>query len=387
MNKIIMAHGASNLISKFNTIFLGIYFLKLTDGNLRNVILFYLVQYICTPIFSYIVCRIINGRNLVKIYRLGILLNSLTFVVLFLMGENIVGYIFIFAVIQNFVGMLYWEPYKNLIYNFNGHDEYLKFNSYTNIVNNVISIFSMFGMGVIIFELSYVYLFLIIFIISFASFLVTFKFDIGDIKLKKFSNKELRGLVSDKQAKSIYKVVFYEGMGYCGALTTAIQLVIYLNTGAELDLGVLNGVFALFGIIAAIIVSRRLKREHYTLAYIVSATCILISIIPIILSTNMTYFIIYNIVFSIAYQVTSILMNGAVFNIKENEIINENRLEYTFLQESIHALGKIGGQLLLFIVAIYKYSLLNMQIVVAFLSLTILFQAIEYRKYAENSTK
>lgn len=381
MNKIIIAHGSNSLISKFNSIYLGIYFLKLTGGNIQSVILFYLIQYICTPIFSYIVCKILNRKNILKIYRLGILLNSLTFMILFLMRENIVKYIFIFAVVQNFIGLLYWESYKNLIYNFDGNEEYLKFNSYTSIVNNLVSIISVIGMGFVISNLSYIYLFVIIFIISFIAFLLTFKFELNDIKINKFSNKNISALLKDKQAKSIYKIVLYEGMGYCGSLTTAIQLGIFLNLGKELDLGILNAIFALFGIIAAIIVKKYLKKENYIISYIISAISIVISIIPIVISTKISYFIIYNIIFSIAYQITSILMNGAVFNIKNNKVLNKYRLEYTFLQESIHAVGKVIGEILLLIIVTFNYSLLNIQIVIALLSITIIFQAFEYKKY------
>lgn len=384
MKKIIISHGAHSLISKFNNIFLGIYFLKLTEGNIPSVILFYLIQFICTPIFSYIVCRIINKNNILKIYRIGILSNSLIFVVLFLLGKNILNYIYLFAIIQNFIGMLYWESYKNIIYNFEGNEQYIKLNSYTNIVNNIISIFSIIGMGYMIANLSYIYLFLTIFIISFIAFLITFKMKIENIKIEKFSNSNIKYLLKDKQAKSIYRIVFFEGMGYCGALTTAIQLIIFLNLGTEFDLGILNALFSLVGIITAIIVKKYLKKDRYTISYIISAISIIISTIPILFSTKLNYFISYNIIFSIAYQITSILMNVAVFNIKENLILNKYRLEYTFVQESIHAIGKVIGEIILLFVVTFSYSLINMQIVVAILSITILFQAIEFRKYTIN---
>lgn len=384
MKKLILTHTSNSLISKFNNIFLGIYFLKITDGNIASVITFYLIKFLCTPIYSYIVCNLINKKNIVNIYRLGILLNSLTFAFLLVMGNRIRDYIYLYAIVTSFISMLYWQPYKNMIYNFDGDDNYKKFNAYSNIISNIISILSTLGMGYIITKLSYFYIFGIIFIISFIAFIITFTFENKEFKLNKFENNNVKTLIKDKKSKHIYKIVFYEGVGYCGALTTAIQLVIFLNLGSEFSLGYWNAVFSSLGIITALLVKKYLKKDKYVISYILAATSIIISIIPILFSKSFTYFILYNIVFNIAYQITSILMNSAIFNIKSMKLLNEYRLEYTFLQESIHALGKITGEIILLLVVISAYSLQNLQIVVGLFSATILLQALEYKKLINN---
>ncbi len=187
-------------------------------------------------------------------------------------------------------------------------------------------------------------------------------------------------MLKDKSAKHIYRIVFYEGIGYCGALKTAIQLVIFLKLGSEFSLGYLNALFSFLGILTALIVSKFLKKRYYTKAYILSSVSIILSLIPIIFTSNFKYFILYNIVFNIAYQITSILMNSAIFNIKSMKLLNECRLEYTFLQESIHAYGKVTGEIVLLLIAILFYNLQNLQIAVAIFSATILLQSLEYRK-------
>ena len=47
-------------------------------------------------------------------------------------------------------------------------------------------------------------------------------------------------------------------------------------------------------------------------------------------------FIIYNIVFNIAYKITQILVDTAVFNISSNQTLTTYQLEYTYLSEVIH---------------------------------------------------
>ena len=140
MINLVLTHASESIISTFNNIFLGIYFLKLTDGDIVSVVLFYLVRFISTPIFSYLVNKKLNKKNIINVYRIGIFLNAISFIVLFIMKEKIVDYIYLYAIITSFISMLYWQPYKAMIYNLKDDEEYKKFNSYNNIVGSIISI-------------------------------------------------------------------------------------------------------------------------------------------------------------------------------------------------------------------------------------------------------
>ena len=340
MINLVLTHASESIISTFNNIFLGIYFLKLTDGDIVSVVLFYLVRFISTPIFSYLVNKKLNKKNIINVYRIGIFLNAISFIVLFIMKEKIVDYIYLYAIITSFISMLYWQPYKAMIYNLKDDEEYKKFNSYNNIVGSIISILSALGMGYIITTLSYYYVFAIVFIICLIAFLITFKIDIKELFINKFENKNIIPLLKNKTAQKMYKMVFYEGVANCGALKTAFQLIVFLKFSSEFTLGSWNAVFSLLGIITAILVKNKLKKNKYIQSYIIAATTILISIMPMIFNSSFVYFIIYTVVYSISIQITTILMNSAIFNVKEVNILNNCKLEYTFLQESIHAIRK-----------------------------------------------
>lgn len=387
MINLILTHASENIISTFNTVFLGIYFLKITNGNVASVVLFYLIKYGVTPLFSYLVNKKLNKQNVVNTYRIGIFLHALSFVFLLFMKEKIVDYIYLYAIITSCISQFYWQPYKAMIYNLKGDDEYKKFNAYNNIVKSLISILSAFGMGAIIVNLSYYYVFTLVFIISLIAFFVTFKLDIKDLVINQFENKNIIPLLKNKDAQKLYKMVFYEGMANCGALRTTFQLIVFLKFASEFTLGTWNALFALLGIITAIIVKNKLKKDKYTMSFIIAATSILISIIPMIVSSSFTYFVVYTVVYNIAIQITTILMNSAIFNVKELDILNEHKLEYTFLQESIHAIGKVVGEGLLLIVVLINPNLQNLQLVAGVLSLTILLQGFEYRKFIKDRKK
>lgn len=242
-------------------------------------------------------------------------------------------------------------------------------------------------MGAIITNLSYYYVFALVFAISILAFIITFKFDIKDLFINKFEDKNIIPLLKNKDAQKLYKMVFYEGMANCGALRTTFQLIVFLKFASEFSLGTWNALFSLLGIITVILVKNRLKKDKYTMSFIIAATSILMSIIPIIISSSFVYFVIYTVVYNISIQITTILMNSAIFNVKEIDILNKHKLEYTFLQESIHALGKVFGEGLLLIIVLINPNLQNLQLVAGILSLTILLQGVEYRKFVKNKVE
>ena len=96
-------------------------------------------------------------------------------------------------------------------------------------------------------------------------------------------------------------------------------------------------------------------------------------------------FIIYNIIFNIAYKITQILVDTAVFNIHSNETIKKYYLEYIFIGEAIHSFGKVVSELILLIAVIFAFSLNNLRIVAAILSFSIIIQTYIYHNlYRKN---
>ena len=96
-------------------------------------------------------------------------------------------------------------------------------------------------------------------------------------------------------------------------------------------------------------------------------------------------FIIYNIIFNIAYKITQILVDTTVFNIHSNKTINRYYMEYIFIGESIHSFGKVASELILLIAVIFAFSLNNLRIVAAILSFSILMQTYIYHNLCEKA--
>ena len=385
MKKIVFTHSIHSIVSKFTSLFLAIYFLRTSDGNFISVVLYYILKYFLTFIFSFLSLKLLNKKNVLNIYRIGLLSNGLCLLFLLFLGNNVKEYIYLYATLDCASNLLYWSAYKMILYNFKNDNQFKKIFSYNNIVTSLISIISTIGMGYVIVNASYSILLTIIVTLVFIAVISTFylnnyTFNINPIKLS-----NIKYTFRDKQAKEIYKIVFYEGMGFRGGLDTTVTFIIFLTLGSEASLGNLNAIFALLGLITSLLVKKHLSEKNNKKAFLLSALSILIVTLPIIFTNSFTMFIIYNIVFNVAYKITQILVDTAVFNISANQTLTKYQLEYTYLSEVIHSLGKVFSELILLIPILYGINLNYLRTVAAILSFSIIFQMSVYNKYSNKS--
>lgn len=385
MNKIVFTHSINSVVSKFTSLFLAIYFLKITEGNVLSVVLYYTFKYLITWAFSFLSLKLINKNNVLKVYRLGLLSKGLCLFILLILGKKVADYIYLYAIIDCSTNILYWSAYKMILYNFKNDLQFKKIFSYNSIVSSIISIISTVGMGYTIVNMSYSVVIIVIIVLIFLALLATLFFDNYKFNINKMKVSNLKYAFKDKQAKEVYKILFFEGMGFRGGLETTITLIIFFALGNEASLGNLDAIFALLGLITSFLVKRYLKEEDNRKAFLISAISILVVSLPIIFTDSFVMFIVYNIVFNIAYKITQILVDTAVFNIHSNETIKKYYLEYIFIGEAIHSFGKVVSELLLLIAIIFAFSLNNLRIVAAILSFSIIIQTYIYNNlYRKN---
>ena len=90
MKKIVFTHSINSIVSKFTSLFLAIYFLKITDGNFISVVLYYTLKYSLNAIFSFLSLKFLNKNNVLKFYRIGLFSNGFCLFVLLLLPYSIV---------------------------------------------------------------------------------------------------------------------------------------------------------------------------------------------------------------------------------------------------------------------------------------------------------
>ena len=380
MKKLLFTSMLKSITQMFNTTFLGIYFLKISGGNISEVALFYIIWYLFHPIFMYMISKKLNKNNIISMYRTGILLDLICFAILFLAKGSIVKFIYPFAILMAFREAIYWIPQMMLVYNVNRENTYKKYFSCNQIIEKVWIIISTFLTGYFITENSYDFVFLIIIALGVVVYLTTFKLDKVSYEQNPIEIKKMKELLKDEDAKRTYKIFLFYGMNSAGVLVVLIQLVIFMQFNSEFSIGYLNAIFALIATTTTLLVNKYLKPKHYQKAFMVAAILMVLAIIPMVINTNFTFFVIYNIALNIAGQIVSIVLSVNRFQVNENEKFKDYRLENIMLGEIYLAIGRVTGFILLCITGKIAFNILSVKILIMISSLLIILEMITFNK-------
>ena len=282
---------AGKVISVFKDVFLGIYFLKITQGNIVDVSLYYITFFL-----TYLICLLIVNRlqrlNLVSMFRIGIFLNLMQCIVLLIVGEKISNFIIPFAIFASLGNAFYYYPEQLLIKRVNREDNFQNYITKDQILKYTISIIFPVILGYCISKNSYELAFLILIgVISicfmFSLFIKGLNLKHEKINLKRFftninknGNRKIMTLLSFR--------TLFRGLSSFGVLSTLITIITFLVVSTELSLGGISSFITVISILVLHCTNKFIKKEKLYKLFI--PLSIIQSIVVIMLTFSMMYF-------------------------------------------------------------------------------------------------
>lgn len=282
---------AGKVISVFKDVFLGIYFLKITQGNIVDVSLYYITFFL-----TYLICLLIVNRlqrlNLVSMFRIGIFLNLMQCIVLLIVGEKISNFIIPFAIFASLGNAFYYYPEQLLIKRVNREDNFQNYITKDQILKYTISIIFPVILGYCISKNSYELAFLILIgVISicfmFSLFIKGLNLKHEKINLKRFftninknGNRKIMTLLSFR--------TLFRGLSSFGVLSTLITIITFLVVSTELSLGGISSFITVISILVLHCTNKFIKKENLYKLFI--PLSIIQSIVVIMLTFSMMYF-------------------------------------------------------------------------------------------------
>ena len=378
-----------NTIRKIIEIFLGpfltAYLFKVAVENITIISIYNIFSYMALFIIAIIIGKILKNKYEMPIFRIGMISKFIQLLILIIIKDNIINYIWIIAIIAGF-SMETWSFPLNL---FSSklviNNEKKTFVIYKTILNNLVKILVPFLLGSIITIKSFETTAIIILILSFIQILLSFK-----IKLDKQNNKsnkklniikEINHIKQNKKLKKFYMMKFFKGMAYEGALDTAVTLLIIISFKSDFSLGIVTSITSILAMFSSFIYKKINNLKTMKIIFILSCTIIFISSILLVFVTNSYTIIAYNIIF--AFFLQFIIIAEEVQSLKftnSNVINNTNVVETYVLLEMFLNVGRIISYILLLIVGIYN-NLYLLEILIIFLVISIIMETINLIKF------
>ncbi len=180
-----------NTIRKIIDIFLGpfltAYLFKVAIENIKIISIYNIFSYIAIVIIALFIGRILKNKYEMPIFIIGMISKFIQLAILIILGDNVVNYIWVLAIIAGF-SMETWSFPLNLFSSkLVSNDEKKTFVVYKTILNNLVKVLIPFLLGSIISMKSFKATAMIILILSFIQILSSFK-----MKIKMENNNEKR---------------------------------------------------------------------------------------------------------------------------------------------------------------------------------------------------
>lgn len=379
-----------NTIRKIIDIFLGpfltAYLFRIAVENIKIISIFNIFSYIVIAVITLIIGRILKNNYEMQIFRIGMISKFIQLVILILLGDNVVNYIWILAVIAGF-SMETWSFPLNLFSSkLISNNEKKNFVVYKTVLTNLSKVLIPFLLGSIISMKSFETTAIIILILSFIQILLSFKlkFIRTNSENKKLNLiKEINLIKTNKKVKRYFMMKFFKGMAYEGALDTAVTLLIIISFNSDFSLGIITSIISLLAMISSYIYKKVKNQDKMNILIIISCIIILLSSIILVFITNQYTIIGYNLIFAFFLQFIMVAEEVQTLKFTNSDIINDsNRVETYVLLEIFLNAGRIISYILLLIVGIYN-ELYLLEILIIFLVLSIVretFNLIKFNK-------
>ena len=314
----LIADLSGKIITVFKDIFLGIYFLKITQGNIVNVSSYYITFFI-----AYLICILLVNRlqktNLIRMFRIGIILNLMQCVILLLAGEQIANYIVPFALFSSIGNAFYYYPEQIIIKRINHEKDFQNYITKDQILKYTVNIIIPILLGYCISKNSYELAFVILILLIFISFIFSLFMKGFDLKHEKINLKKFFTNVKNNDNQKLVKLLslrtVFRGLSSFSVLSTLITMLTFIVVSTELSLGSISSFITIISILAIYLTNKFVKKEHLTKAFIPMA--IIQSIIIVILTVGMIYFDTENLL-----HIGSITISMAFFLVLLYNIVN-----------------------------------------------------------------
>lgn len=351
---IIIDNALGKIIQIFLTTFLASYFYKISEQNMVDLSLYYIITFIVATIGAVVFANYIKTKNKMNLYRLGAAIKAIYIFMIILMKEQIVNHIYLIGFMYGITTATTGFPFNMIESEQVEEDERCKYLGYKSAVGELVSLVIPVLLGAYISFNSYEIAAILIFIFSIIKLFFTFFIKNKNMQTEKVDLFGFAKILSkDNILKKLYMIEFLKGITVYGALSLIVSLLIIYELKTDLQLGIWTSLFSVMTIIGMMLFSKYYNKGNSKLILGICFIAILLSYICILISINIYTIIIYNIVYYIFVNILLNITEANLFNYSNvKDFKDKYNTEYFIFRELFLNLARIISYSLLLVVGI-----------------------------------
>ncbi len=358
-----------SILNNFVDVFLVLYFLTVSNSNILPLGIYKLIAIITLYLVMFLTRNYSKSKGRINLLRIGIILYFIYFLVIILLKEKVVDYIYLIGLLYGLEEGFYYSVYNMLETDGVNNKERRKYiGSYTT-VKSIISIIFPLIFGSLIHTSGFINTaILVLFIVILQLFLASLFQDNNLPKNNKTSFQEFRKITKKyKQFSRIMETKVCSGLTYSeGALSYVITIYIIKVFSESVSLGIFTSIFSILSVIIGLLFVKVIKPKYYNNLMIITSIITIVFLCIMLLNCNYVTIILYNLFQTISKGLTDLIIERNVSNFSNTKSLKyEFKVEYFLSIETALFIGRIISNTL-FIFMAYTNSNIIMAIFVVF---------------------
>lgn len=350
--KSLMACDLTNsVVNLFGETFLVAYFLQISNENIIQVSIFYIILYTLLGIGNILLGNIIKSKpqKRVVIYRFGIIVKSIYILLIVLFKEEIRQYFIVFAIFYGIAEVLYWSTHDVMNTEIVENENRKKYMTTKRILSKLIHIVIPIILGTSIELTSFTNISIYIFVLTLVQIIISLNIDTNKFgiqgKKEKYSLKKYINNLSIEQKEKlnkIYKLAFLYGI-MMDTIRVLVVIITIMTFKTSLNLGILTTVFSIFSMTSLYLFNKLYQKKYSKKLLGFCAVLVVFGVICLVVDINKTTLIIYNFTYNATIYILEVM-----FKIKADDVVKEYNIEkwiveYHTFTEGFMEIGRITG--------------------------------------------
>ena len=340
------------LVNSITSIFIYTYLLAfildVSSNGIVNVAIFYLVLHVSMIILTWIMAPLFKKFNQSLALKIGIILKFLFVLIVVLLRESIVKYVYIIAVCNAVAEVMFWggaNPLQPLVTKNGSLSIYMSVTKiFSTIISLVIPVLMGFAIDNIgIHAISIVMIVLVVMQFTVAMF-INEKNEPNNTKLKykKFISQVKKHY---PEAKNIYiNQLLY---GFCSNISMLILYYTVITFGSNISIGIFSTISSIIAMIVLAIYNIKKPWFNNYFTAIFSSILMIFSISFIVINLNRVSLILFYLFWNVSIVIPEIITGARRLNVVKQKHLKNFNIENVTISETYLDFGRVIGEVML----------------------------------------
>lgn len=313
----------------FAETFLVAYLLKITNDNITQVSLYYMIINFIHAIGSIFIGKFIkDGKyNKTKILSLGIMIRAIFILFIILLGNKLSNMFIIVAIFCAISETLYWSTHEMIFVGITNNGNRKSYMATKKIASTIVNIVAPIILGSTIELYSFTKIAIYVLALSIIQIILSLQIKLdkqSNIETTEFSIKNYINTIKSKKDLKVHK--YYRSNLLYGIIEdpmkTLVTIITIMTFKTSLNLGILTTIFSIFQIAVMYLYKKFYNKNNAKYILFTISSLIFIGAIGLVIDIEKITLIIYNFACT-----TGLCIFDAIYNTQKGDLINECNIE------------------------------------------------------------